>query len=121
VIHSDFGVLCVKEVERERKSARDRERGREKEGGKTRERQGERQRGRTTGRESASARTRERVCVTDIGWLRLVGSLKLQVSFAEYRLFYRALLQKRPMFLRSPLIVATPYWAMHSDFDVWCV
>jgi len=31
-----------------------------------------------------------------IGWLRLVGSLKLWVSFAEYRLFYRSLLQKRP-------------------------
>jgi len=31
-----------------------------------------------------------------MGWLRLVGSLKLQVSSAEYRLFYRALLQKRP-------------------------
>jgi len=30
----------------------------------------------------------------DVGWLRLVGSLKLQVSFAEYILFYRALLQK---------------------------
>jgi len=29
------------------------------------------------------------------GWLRLVGSMKLQVSFAEYSLFYRALLQKR--------------------------
>ena len=28
-------------------------------------------------------------------WLRLVGSFKLQVSFAEYRLFARALLQKR--------------------------
>ena len=26
-----------------------------------------------------------------MGWLRLVGSLKLQVSFAEYLLFYRAL------------------------------
>jgi len=44
-----------------------------------------------------------------MGWLRLVGSLKLQVSFAEYRLFYRALLQKRPVILRSLLIVATPY------------
>ena len=43
-----------------------------------------------------------------MGWLRLVGSLKLQVSFAEYCLFYRALLQKRPIFLRSLLIVATP-------------
>ena len=42
-------------------------------------------------------------------WLRLVGSLKLQVSFAEYSLFYRALLQKRPVILRSLLIVATPY------------
>jgi len=31
------------------------------------------------------------------GWLRLVGSLKLQVSFAENRLFHRALLQKKPM------------------------
>ena len=29
-----------------------------------------------------------------MGWLRLVGSLKLQVSFKEYSLFYRALLQK---------------------------
>ena len=35
-----------------------------------------------------------------IGWLRLVGSLKLQVSFAEYSLFYRALLQKRSIILR---------------------
>ena len=32
-----------------------------------------------------------------MGWLRSVGSIKLQVSFAEYRLFYRALLQKRPI------------------------
>jgi len=44
-----------------------------------------------------------------MGWQRLVGSLKLEVSFAEYRLFYRALLQKRPMILRSLRIVATPY------------
>jgi len=34
------------------------------------------------------------VCV---GWLRLVGSLKLYASFAEYHIFYRALLQKRPI------------------------
>ena len=33
--------------------------------------------------------------INDTGWLRLVGSLKLQVSFAEYPLFYRALLQKK--------------------------
>jgi len=31
------------------------------------------------------------------------------VPFAEYRLFYRALLQKRPIILRSLLIEATPY------------
>ena len=36
-------------------------------------------------------------------WLRLVGAIKLLVSFAEYCLFYRALLQKRPIILRSLL------------------
>ena len=41
--------------------------------------------------------------------LRLVGSLKLWVSFAEYSLFYRALLQKRPLISRSLLIIATLY------------
>jgi len=39
-------------------------------------------------------------CCT-MGWLRLVGSLKLDVSFAEYRLLYRALLQKRPIILKD--------------------
>ena len=38
-----------------------------------------------------------------------VGSLKLKVSSTEYSLFCRALLQKRPIILRSLLIVATPY------------
>jgi len=47
--------------------------------------------------------------VLTMGWLRLVGSLKLPVSLAEYSLFYKVLLQKRPIFLRSLLIVATPY------------
>jgi len=42
-------------------------------------------------------------------WLRSVGSIKLQVSFAEYRLFYRALLQKRTIILSILLTVATPY------------
>ena len=46
--------------------------------------------------------------VSDMGWLRLVGSLKPYVSFAEYSLFYRALLQKRRTILRSLRIVATP-------------
>ena len=35
------------------------------------------------------------VCV--MGWLRSVGSIKLQVFVAEYSVFYRALLQKRPV------------------------
>jgi len=42
-----------------------------------------------------------------MGWLRLVGSFKLYVSFAEYRLFCRALLQKRPVILRSLRKAAT--------------
>jgi len=50
------------------------------------------------------------------GWLWLVGSIELQVSFAEYSLFYRALLQKRPIILSILLIEATPYyvrWSLH--------
>jgi len=35
-----------------------------------------------------------------------LDSLKLEVSFAEYSLFCRALLQKRPIILRSLLIIA---------------
>jgi len=46
--------------------------------------------------------------------LQLVGSLKLFVSFAEYSLFYKALLQKRSIILRSQLIVATPWRILHS-------
>jgi len=49
-----------------------------------------------------------------MGWLQLVGSLKLQVSLAEYCLFNRALLQKRPIILRSLLIVATPYYISYG-------
>ena len=44
-----------------------------------------------------------------MGWLQLVGSMKLQVSFAAYRLFYRALLQKRPIISSILLTKATPY------------
>ena len=44
-----------------------------------------------------------------MGWLRWVGASKLQVSFAEYRLFDRALLQKRPTILRRLLTKANPY------------
>ena len=46
--------------------------------------------------------------LSDMRWLRSVGSIKLQVSFAEYRLFYRALLQKRPLSLSILLTEATP-------------
>ena len=42
-------------------------------------------------------------------WLRLVGSLKLQVSCAEYSLFYRPLLQNRPIISGSQFIPATSY------------
>jgi len=35
--------------------------------------------------------------------------LKIYVSFAAYHLLYRALLQKKPIILRSLLIAATPY------------
>jgi len=55
------------------------------------------------------------VCThTHMQWLRWVDSFRLWVSFAEYSLFYRALLQKRPMFLGSLLIVATSYHIAHS-------
>jgi len=37
------------------------------------------------------------------------SSLKIWVSFAEYSLFYRALVQKRPIFSGSLQIIATPY------------
>jgi len=37
---------------------------------------------------------RSMVLLSDMGWLRLVVSIKFQTSFAEYSLFYRALLKK---------------------------
>jgi len=53
----------------------------------------------------------------NMGWFGFVGSLKSWVSFAEYSLFYRALLQKRPVILRSLLIVATPYCTLFHMQD----
>jgi len=44
-----------------------------------------------------------------MGWLRLVGSLKSQVSFVKETYKRDDILQKRPIILRSLLIVATPY------------
>ena len=45
----------------------------------------------------------------DMGWLRLVGCLKIYVSLQNIGLFCRSLLQKRPISLSILLIVATPY------------
>ena len=59
---------------------------------------------------NTTLRKRQADGTATMGWLGLVGSLKLQVSFAEYSLFYIALLQKRPIILRSLLIGATPYY-----------
>jgi len=44
-----------------------------------------------------------------MGWLRSVGSIKLHVSFAEYGLLYRSLLQKKHIILSILLTKATPY------------
>jgi len=53
-----------------------------------------------------------------MGWLRSVGSIKSYVSFAEYCLFYRAVLQKRPIILSILLTVATPYRVAADDHAV---
>jgi len=44
-----------------------------------------------------------------MGWLRLVGSLRLLVSFAKEPYKIDDILQKKPIILRSLLFVATPY------------
>ena len=50
---------------------------------------------------------------TNTGWLRLVGSLQLQVSFAKEPYKRDYILQKRPIILRSLLIVAIQYRGTH--------
>ena len=45
-----------------------------------------------------------------MAWLRLVGSLNLQVSFAKEPYKRDDILQKRPVIFRSLLIVATPQY-----------
>jgi len=61
----------------------------------------------------------ERLCKKNLPimvWLRFVGSLKLDVSFAKKPYKRDDILQKRPLILRSLLIVATPYWNLsHVD------
>ena len=44
----------------------------------------------------------------DMRWLRWVGSLKLEVSFAKEPYKRDHMLQKRPIILKSLLIIATP-------------
>jgi len=44
-----------------------------------------------------------------MGWLQLVGSLKIQVSFAKEPYKKNCILPKRPIILRSLLIVANTY------------
>jgi len=51
-----------------------------------------------------------------MGWLRLVGSLKLQVTFAKEPYKRDDILQKRPIILRSLLIVATPYQVLDTIY-----
>jgi len=50
----------------------------------------------------------------DMGWLRLVGSLKIYVSFAKEPYKRDFILQNTPIICRSLLIVATP-----SDISMW--
>jgi len=55
-----------------------------------------------------------------------ICKLKRHVSFAEYRLFYRALLQKRPIILRSLLIIAAGCeakveWQQSRSDSIGCV
>ena len=49
----------------------------------------------------------------DMGWLQLVGSIKLKVSFAKESYKRDAILQKRPIILSILLTVATPYEYMY--------
>ena len=60
-------------------------------------------------------------CMRTMGWLRWVGCLKIQVSLQNTGLFFRALLQKRPIFLSILLIVATPYTIYFTCQHVFCI
>jgi len=51
-----------------------------------------------------------------MGWLWIVGSLKIHLSFAEYSLFYRALLHTRPMFLTCSRLNIPYEMTRSSDF-----
>jgi len=57
----------------------------------------------------------------DVGWLRLVGSLERYVSFAKEPYQTDDILQKRSMFSRSLLIIATPYISFHKMAALQCL
>jgi len=63
-------------------------------------------------RERESARylfhVRDQRIENEMGWLRLVGTLKLQVSFAKEPYKRDYILQKKLIIVRSLPIVATP-------------
>jgi hypothetical protein len=63
------------------------------------------------------------IYICTMGWLRSVGSIKVQVSFAKYRLFCRFLLQNRHIILSILLTEATPYIhiALSPTFFCLCV
>ena len=50
-----------------------------------------------------------------------IASFKLQVSFAECCLFYRALLQKRPTILSMLLTEANEYLSNAGSTQVWAI
>jgi len=55
----------------------------------------------------------------DMVLLRLVGSLDLYISFAKAPYKRDDILQKRPIFSKSLLIVATPHGFFWMDFSQW--
>jgi len=52
----------------------------------------------------------------DMGWLRLVGSLKLYVSFAEYSFFYKVSFAKES---RTPVMTYTFKAPTHRSHPIW--
>ena len=61
------------------------------------------------------------MCIFKVYRVATIGELlENLVSFAECRIFYRALLQKRPTIWRSLHIVATPYQFVVSFIGLFC-
>jgi len=55
-----------------------------------------------------------------MGWLQVVASLKSQGSFAKEPYEKDDILQKRPMILRSLLLVATPSSRLLKIIGLFC-